>query len=435
MEGTKIAAMLILTFISWNAIFLMQPTYHDPLFVSAFPSTFFNFMTKGASSSSCHGRSFMLSNFGSLSCSLFKTRSNYDTLVPFHILKATLRLPATSLVVDDDDDDDDDLGSDHVAADEKTRNRTGDGDDNVIIQTSQKKRKMKKSTTTTRSSRKNNRTHNDEITAMNKVEKSSIVSRGRNSSNNKAKGKSRNSSTINSKKVESNEPIYFYRNETDVMTILKKDGDNIAKDRHITMVKFRVRGNPIPLARHRSYRGFMFNPSAKKQRQFCSVVLDMMPDFCFKEPSGHCETMTEMGGKVPNSTCGMVMMSRKKSIDNVIPIFQNQVIAVQIISRMKRPKRHFVANKPGPGRLREESRVDDNGVVQSLASQHLQVTRTDVDNLAKFVLDSLNGVLYDDDRQVASLHVMKVYDHEEPYSGSTDVIIRSMTREDFQVVV
>jgi Holliday junction resolvase len=246
--------------------------------------------------------------------------------------------------------------------------------------------------------------------------------------------------------MESNEAIYFYRNETDVMTLFfnNENGNNSTKDRHITMVKFKVRGNPVPLARHRSYRGLMFNPSAKKQRQFCSVVMDMLPDFCFKESNaGHDDgmIMTDMGNDLNGTRRDddvvdddMVMMRMKRSIDNVIPIFQNQVISVQIISRMKRPKRHFVANTPGPGRLREErSRIDDNGVVQNLAS-HLEVTRPDVDNLAKFVLDSLNGVLYNDDRQVVSLHVMKVYDHEEPYSGSTDVIIRSMTSEDFQVV-
>jgi len=64
----------------------------------------------------------------------------------------------------------------------------------------------------------------------------------------------------------------------------------------------------------------------------------------------------------------------------------------------------------------------------------LQVTRTDVDNLAKFVLDSLNGVLYEDDKQVASLQVTKVYDNEDPYTGSTDVIIRAMNENDLYTI-
>jgi Holliday junction resolvase RusA-like endonuclease len=210
------------------------------------------------------------------------------------------------------------------------------------------------------------------------------------------------------------------------MTILSKtrgnlgDGINLIETQ-AKIVKFRVRGNPVPLARHRSYKGLMFNPSSKKQKQFCRVVLEMLPEFCF----GKRNQSVEMLEMTENSEC-----LEGRSIDNVIPIFQNQVISVQIISRMKRPKKHFIGNKPGPGRLRGENSMNEYGLVKGPAT-HLQVTRTDVDNLAKFVLDSLNGVLYEDDRQVASLHVIKVYDHEEPYSGSTDVTIQTMTDEDF----
>ena len=113
-----------------------------------------------------------------------------------------------------------------------------------------------------------------------------------------------------------------------------------------------------------------------------------------------------------------------------------EVISVQIISRMKRPQKHFIANRPGPGRLREAPSDSVGNIDQPPhVASHLQVTRTDVDNLAKFVLDSLNGILYTDDRQVASLTVTKVYDDEEPYTGSTDVIIKSMTMEDINDVL
>ena len=37
------------------------------------------------------------------------------------------------------------------------------------------------------------------------------------------------------------------------------------------------------------------------------------------------------------------------------------------------------------------------------------ISGKDVDNLAKSVLDGLNGIAYDDDRQVYSLHVLKLY--------------------------
>ena len=40
--------------------------------------------------------------------------------------------------------------------------------------------------------------------------------------------------------------------------------------------------------------------------------------------------------------------------------------------------------------------------------------KPDADNLAKAVMDAINGVAYHDDNQIASLHIMKVY-AEEPY--------------------
>ncbi len=237
------------------------------------------------------------------------------------------------------------------------------------------------------------------------------------------------------------EPAHFYRNVTDVITIISNEesGDGLTTAVvESKIVRFKVRGNPVPLARHRSYRGFIFNPSAKKQKQFCDVVLDMLPLSYFHFQSLNANNTIE-GITVPS---GYETANITKGIDNVIPIFQHEVISVQIISRMKRPNKHFVANKPGPGRLRQPpSNLDSEGNAihprdrPAYVASHLQVTRTDVDNLAKFVLDSLNGVLYTDDRQVASLTVTKVYDDEEPFTGSTDVIIKSMTMDDLNGVL
>jgi Holliday junction resolvase RusA-like endonuclease len=249
------------------------------------------------------------------------------------------------------------------------------------------------------------------------------------------------------------EPAHFYRNETDSISILRHDSKYIQsreelgtatatasatgtatetgiatgtetriKDTsmcNVSAVGFKVRGNPVPLARHRTYRGFVFNPSAKKQKQFCDVVLEMLPNTCFQQ-------------NVSTDTDTDVPMPITKDVDTVIPVFKDQVISIQIISRMKRPNKHFIANRPGPGRLRQSS--NDDSVSGSVSVSDLQVTRTDVDNLAKFVLDSLNGVLYEDDKQVASLQVTKVYDHEDPYTGSTDVIIRVMNEKDLYAI-
>lgn len=41
--------------------------------------------------------------------------------------------------------------------------------------------------------------------------------------------------------------------------------------------------------------------------------------------------------------------------------------------------------------------------------------KPDVDNIAKIVMDALNGVAWKDDAQVVNLHVYKVYVPDEPY--------------------
>ena len=251
----------------------------------------------------------------------------------------------------------------------------------------------------------------------------------------KNKSKKKKKARAKRKKADpKDEPVHFYRNHTDTITIRNShESESDSAETTITtrtstvtkaeatIVKFKVRGNPAPLARHRTYRGFIFNPSAKKQKQFCDVVLDMLPLSYFHPPNANSDSNA--------------VNTITKGTENVIPIFQEQVISVQIISRMKRPQKHFLANRPGPGRLRQppsdpDQDIEGVGDKPAHVASHLQVTRTDVDNLAKFVLDSLNGVIYTDDKQVASLTVTKVYDDEEPWTGSTDVIIKSMTMED-----
>ena len=44
-----------------------------------------------------------------------------------------------------------------------------------------------------------------------------------------------------------------------------------------------------------------------------------------------------------------------------------------------------------------------------LSGEIRPTSRPDLDNLAKSVLDSLNGIAYDDDSQVVELHVKKIY--------------------------
>lgn len=179
-------------------------------------------------------------------------------------------------------------------------------------------------------------------------------------------------------------PVYW-RNETDHFIMLDQSSENITFIDDVHMIRFLVRGNPRPLRRHRTARGFMYNPSAQYQASFRQVVQEMVWK-AYEEPQ---------------------------------PLFvEEDQLAMRLVFHMKRPKKHFVAGKPGPGRLRP------------VAPGRLAPTRTDVDNLAKFVLDSLNGLLYVDDRQVASIHATKIYDNDGHCEGCVEVSIQRLEEDD-----
>jgi Holliday junction resolvase RusA-like endonuclease len=173
----------------------------------------------------------------------------------------------------------------------------------------------------------------------------------------------------------------YWRNEADVFLLQNQDLANVTCLQDAHLIRFQIRGNPRPLRRHRTAKGFMYNPSSKFQESFRNVVEEMFSD---KEN----------------------------------PLFvEEHQLAMKIIFHMKRPRNHFVSSKPGHGRLKPG------------APPRLSPTRTDVDNLAKFVLDSLNGVLYVDDKQVASLSVLKIYDNDGHCEGYTEVSIVRLSEQ------
>ena len=45
------------------------------------------------------------------------------------------------------------------------------------------------------------------------------------------------------------------------------------------------------------------------------------------------------------------------------------------------------------------------------------ITSPDIDNLAKFVLDGMNQLVYEDDKQVVKLVVYKLFDSEHGCNG------------------
>ena len=196
------------------------------------------------------------------------------------------------------------------------------------------------------------------------------------------------------------EEALYWRVDTDEFAFTDDVDENGERSSDTTsstkkLLKFTVRGKPVPLRRHRTSRGFMYNPSAKMQMEFRQVVSDMI--YPTVPPSSVEEYIESSSAQQPE------------------PIFkEDEYLAVTLLFRLKRPKSHFIGSKPGPGRLRPTS------------PGKLHTTRTDVDNLAKFVLDSLNDLVYVDDRQIISLHAAKVLDSEGHCEGATEVIIRRL---------
>ena len=152
---------------------------------------------------------------------------------------------------------------------------------------------------------------------------------------------------------------------------------------------FKIRGNPRPLRRHRTGRGFMYNPSAPAQESF-----------------KHCVKQLVFSGSNNN-----------KDDDDLLPLpplFTSDIcLSVSIVFKLKRPLKDFINNKRVDGRLKE-----------SAPSSISSTIRQDVDNLAKFVLDSCNNLLYEDDKQIISLSTLKILDDENLCEGSTEIILR-----------
>lgn len=216
----------------------------------------------------------------------------------------------------------------------------------------------------------------------------------------KIKGEPRNTketkeATTTKKKKKTKKTLHWIEN--DDLALL--DVANSATTKDPLHVRFKVRGNPLPLRRHRTSRGFMYNPSAPSQASFLNATLCIL------------------NSAVPHEW---------RNVNNTtsLPVFAaDKALVVSILFRMKRPNTHFIGGKPGPGRMRET------------APSETSQTRTDVDNLAKFVLDSLNGILYDDDRQVCSLHVTKLLDNDGDCKGSTEISCRVLEDCDLPALI
>lgn len=192
------------------------------------------------------------------------------------------------------------------------------------------------------------------------------------------------------KKAGDSEPEYWI-DEMDNVAIMN-DG--------IKRIKFTIRGNPKVLVRHRTARGFMYNPSKASQDLFRHCLLEILPH-------EYHPIIIDSGDDDSDDNEPSVMFP------------EHEFLKLSLTFHMKRPNNHFIGNKPGPGRLKPD------------APRKFYNNRSgDVDNLCKFVLDSLNRVLYADDRQVVCLNAIKILDSDGECKGSTDVEISVLDDQD-----
>ena len=125
------------------------------------------------------------------------------------------------------------------------------------------------------------------------------------------------------------------------------------------MIKFLVKTRPKPQQRHRIRGGrFQYDPSAKDKKDFLLQCKQFAPK---------------------------------------IPTLRN--IEMELTFCYKRPKNHF----------RSKNKI----LILKEDSPLYKGSKADIDNLAKFYIDSMNGVFYKDDAQIVSLSANKVWGSED----------------------
>ena len=121
------------------------------------------------------------------------------------------------------------------------------------------------------------------------------------------------------------------------------------------MLHFKVDFKPTPLKRPRLVRNnLVYDPSKKDKKEFLKCALKYKPESPLKGPL-------------------------KMNVEFYFP----------------RPKNHYRT-----GKYSRELKA---------SAPYIHTNMPDVDNLSKFVLDALNAVFYDDDRQVVELNSHKEY--------------------------
>ena len=111
----------------------------------------------------------------------------------------------------------------------------------------------------------------------------------------------------------------------------------------------------------------------------------------------------------------LTMLQQNYSITNgILSLFPTQTVSLQLTFCRHPPNSFFQAKKRNGKDLRKMINEPDK-------------MKPDIDNLAKFVMDALTGIVYTDDSQVTELVLRKLIDNKDPYEGKTIISIKLHT--------
>ena len=161
--------------------------------------------------------------------------------------------------------------------------------------------------------------------------------------------------------------MYAHRN---IATTSQENGGCVSSP--TTTKWFYINEPPVSQSRPRFYNGGIANQQKDQREQFKRVIIDQL------DPS-------------------------------FVPFSGGISLSVEVWFYLKRPNCDFKCSKRGDGRLKSSS--SSCGI--------LAPTGCDIDNLAKFVLDAMNGIVYKDDKQVVKLCCYKLKDNCGSCGGRT----------------
>ena len=139
-----------------------------------------------------------------------------------------------------------------------------------------------------------------------------------------------------------------------------------------------INGKPCAQGRPRKYRTVFVNPNTKQSKAFKEHLMFAMESY----------------------TPG-VLFEKGTPVEVDIGFF------------LPRPKQHFKGGRRCLEAMKKWAFESTTAAVGP-----------DVDNMAKFVLDAMNGIVYDDDRQVVHLTAHKHRDNNAPFEGCTVISVR-----------